>query len=156
MVVLVRRGCSRIGQVVLGHPREDRQEFRRIERLAGDVGEDLDAEKAERVDRPFGFGNRRVDVGHRQARACTDEAIGMSGDERRHLVVGDPAQSAASAGVVMLSILGPAIMRICRASGNLSMIEKRSERSVNPRLAVAYLAYWLAKRPSARRLRSCR
>src|SRR5262245_17433538 len=75
--------------VVRRHAREDRQKLRRVEWPAGDVREDFDAEKAERVDGPFGFRDCCVDVRHRQARAGADEAVGVCRDQGRQFVIGD-------------------------------------------------------------------
>ena len=79
-------------QVELRHGREDRLEGRIVERLAGDIGEDLDAAGAELVDRAPRLLHRALDVGHRHGRDEGREALGMARAQLRHGVVADARQ----------------------------------------------------------------
>ena len=98
---LLRRVVGHVGgarrvqpdrQVVLGHRGEERAKLRQVERLAGDVGEDLHAARAEVADGALGFRDGRVDVGQRDCRHEGGEALGMLRAQLRHGVVADPRQ----------------------------------------------------------------
>jgi hypothetical protein len=79
-------------QVVLHHATENRPELRRRQRLAGDIGEQLDAAGAQRRDRAVDLGERRLDVVHRQRGDERRELVGMSAADICQRVVGEPRQ----------------------------------------------------------------
>ena len=76
-------------QVVAGERREYRRKARLIERVPGDVGENLNAARAQRLDRALGFRERPVHVVERDGRDKGREAVGMARAEFRHGIVGD-------------------------------------------------------------------
>ena len=79
-------------QVVRGHAGEDRPELGRAQRLAGDVGEDLDAARAEAFHRAVDLGERGLDVVHRQRRDERREAVGVPAAKLGQRVVGEPRE----------------------------------------------------------------
>ena len=87
-----RIGCTQTGEVVLRHALEDRPEFRRRQRLAGDIGEDLDAAGAKLVDRAVDLGERGVDIVHRQRGDEGRKVIGILAADLGQRVVGHPRE----------------------------------------------------------------
>ncbi len=79
-------------QVVLDHAAEDRPEFGQRERLARDIGEDLDAACAELIHGAIDLGERRVDIVQRQRRNEGREAVGMRVADLRQRIVREPRQ----------------------------------------------------------------
>ena len=71
-----RAGCIQIGLFELVHGREERLEFRIVERLAGDVGVDLHAERAV-LDRAFALAHAGVRRAERALRHPAGEVVGM-------------------------------------------------------------------------------
>src|SRR5262249_15848075 len=74
-------------QVVRGHAPEDRAKLSGRERLAGDIGEELDAAGAEILHGAVDLGERGVDIVHRQRRNESREAIGMLAAQLRQAAV---------------------------------------------------------------------
>ena len=91
-------GCSQIGRVELGHRRENRLEFRLIERLAGDVGVDQHAARAEILDRAPRFRDRAFDIGQAQRGGEGRETLRMLAAQLGHRVVGDAREVEADVG----------------------------------------------------------
>ena len=79
-------------QVVLRHALEDRPELRCRQRLAGDIGEHLDAACAEVADRAVDLGERGVDIVHRQRGDEGRELVGIPAADLGERVVGEPRQ----------------------------------------------------------------
>ncbi len=75
-------------QVARGHALEDRPEGAVRERFARDVGEQLDAARAERIDGAVDLDERSLDVVHRQRCDEGGEAVGVPAAELRQGVVG--------------------------------------------------------------------
>ena len=74
-------------QVVAGHGLEHRQEFRRGDRFAVHVREDLNAPCPELVHSAVRFPHRRVRIVERQRGDESGEALRVTRDELRHAVV---------------------------------------------------------------------
>jgi len=64
-------------EVMLRHAAEHRAEFLPAQWLAGDIGEDLHAARAEVFDRAINLGQRRVNIIHRQRRDEGGEMVGI-------------------------------------------------------------------------------
>ena len=79
-------------QIALGHSIEDRAVLRRVERPPRDVRVDLDTGRAEVVDRAVDLANRGVGIVHRQRGDEPGKALGVSGDDLGHPVVGQLGQ----------------------------------------------------------------
>ena len=79
-------------QIELDHAFEDRPEFRRAERLAGDIGEHLDAPGAQVSHRAVDLLQRGVDVVHRQRRDKGWKALRMPPADVGKTVIGDARQ----------------------------------------------------------------
>lgn len=77
-------------KIELLHALEQRQKLRRIERLAVDVGEHLDAAKPELTDRALHLAERGLDVAHGQAGTRGHKTLRVLRHELRHLVIRDP------------------------------------------------------------------
>ena len=75
--------------VELGHGREDRLEAGIVERLARDVGEDLDAAGTELADRAPRFLHGALDVGQRDRGDEAGKRLGVLRAQFRHGVVAD-------------------------------------------------------------------
>ncbi len=102
-------------QIVRGHGGEERREARLVERMAGDVGEDLHALGAERLDGALRLGDGEIDVVQRHRRGEGREAVGMLGAQLRHCVVADPRQRLGpDSPSAMSSIGGLGSEMICR------------------------------------------
>ena len=95
LVVGHRRGARRMQpdrRVQLRHGGEERLELVEIERLAGDVGIDQRAGRAQRVDGAARLVDRAFHVGHAQRGGEGRKALRVLVAERRHLVIGDARQ----------------------------------------------------------------
>ena len=80
------------GEIVRRHALEHRAEFRRRQRLAGDIGEHLDPARAELLHGAVGLLDRSLDVVHRQRSDERREMIGMLAADLGQRVVGHPHQ----------------------------------------------------------------
>jgi hypothetical protein len=76
----------------LRHAGEDRLILRQIERSPVDIAEHLHARCAEIVEGPLQLGEGGVGVVHGQRGDEAGEAVGVTRDDGRHLVVGEPRQ----------------------------------------------------------------
>src|SRR5579872_2836308 len=76
--------------IAFGDLIEERLIFWLIERLASDVGEDLDAAGAQVGDRPDGFLGGLVGIIHGERRDESRETLGMLSTKLGHSVVGEP------------------------------------------------------------------
>ncbi len=79
-------------QIVSHHGLEQRQELGRDDRLAENVGVDLDALRAELGHGTLRFDQRGVGRVHRQRGRERDEVLGVLLDQLGHAVVGDPRE----------------------------------------------------------------
>ena len=79
-------------QVVRRHALEYRAEFGSRERLAGDIGEDLDAARAKAGHGTIDLGKRGVDIVHGKRRNEGGEPIGMPAAEFGECVVREPRE----------------------------------------------------------------
>ena len=86
--------CGVAGRVQPDHPverldpREDRVEAGIVQWHAADVGEELDAERAQLADRMVNLAQRRLDVTQRQGRREAREPVGEAPHQAGHLLVG--------------------------------------------------------------------
>ena len=91
-IVRHRGGARRMQpdrQVVRGHRGKHRLEALLVERMARDVGEDLDAARAELSDRALGFLQRAIHIVERHRGDEGRKAPRVRGAQLRHRVVGD-------------------------------------------------------------------
>src|SRR5215468_5352326 len=94
-VVRHRRRPGRVQpdrQPSLRHPGEDRLILWQIKRSPVDIAEDLHTGRAEMVEGPLQLGEGGVDVVHGQRSDEAGEAVGVTRDNGRHFVVGEPGQ----------------------------------------------------------------
>ena len=87
-----RIGCTQTGEVVLRHALEDRPELRCRQRLAGDIGEDLDAAGAKFVDGAVDLGERGLDIVHRQRGDEGREMIGIPAADFGQRIIRQPRE----------------------------------------------------------------
>ena len=100
-------------QVVRGHRREERPKAWLVERMPGDVGDDLHAARAH-LDGAIRFADREIDVIHVDRGGEGRETVGMLGAELRHGLVGHPRQLVATSPSAISSIGGFGSEMICR------------------------------------------
>jgi hypothetical protein len=84
----------------LVHLVPERQKFRAVERLAGDIGVDLHAERAELLDRAFRLGDAGIRRRETDLRHPAGEMILLLGAQFREAVVDDAAELSICAGVL--------------------------------------------------------
>ena len=83
------RGMQPDAGVELFHASEDGIELRQVERLAGDVGIDQHAARAQRGDGAARLAHRAIHVGETQRRGKSGKALRVLGAQLGHAIVGD-------------------------------------------------------------------